>query len=96
MGSRPRGGAAPVRARAEDVDCPEGEEEEQDVAFGAELGEGVALVDVVPFCVGDGGRGGCGEGGGAGGVDEGGGGGFGGGGEVGEVWGVLDGWWLWD
>ena len=53
----------------------------------------MALVDVVPFRVGDGRGVGGGEGGGAcGGGGEGGGGGFGGGGEVCEVFGELERW----
>lgn len=53
----------------------------------------MALVDVVPFRVGDCRGGGGGERGGAGGVGEGGWGWFGGRGKVGEVWGVLGRWW---
>lgn len=49
----------------------------------------MALVDVVPFRVGDCRGGGGGERSGAGGVGEGGGGWFRGRGKVGEVWGVL-------
>lgn len=90
MGADPEPGLGPVGARAQDVEEEDKGGDGEDEALDLELGERVALVDVVPLGVGEGGtagrqRGGSGAGecrrGARGGLGD----GIGGSGKVGKV-----------